>query len=181
MNIQCVLCDICIQEICNRYICTHNTKSGTEAIRLLNNLPFTVELSHDKSYICKTCLRLLKKWNSLKEQLADTEMKIGFNRRSNPLKKRSISCSDELLTFEPQPLLHSTPSKCVISSYVQSVSVGIPATRTRVSAETKSNDVLTLSYQRPASASSNRQPGTTCKVSADLSFIYLLKPHVIII
>ena len=76
MNIQCVLCHIGISEPSNRYICN---KTGTEDIRLLSNLPFTVELSIDKSYICKSFLRLLKKWKGLKEQLADTEMKIGFN------------------------------------------------------------------------------------------------------
>ena len=159
MNIQCVLCHIGISEPSNRYICTHNTKTGKEAIRLLSNLPFTVKLSIDKSYICKSCLRLLKKWKGLKEQLADTEMKIGSNQLSNPSKKRSISCSDELLTFEPQPLLHSIPSKRVISSHVQSESVGITDARTQLSAESpnvtfKSKDVLISLPQHTPSASS---------------------------
>ena len=164
MNIQCVLCHIGISEPSNRYICTHNTETGTEAIRLLSNLPFTVELSIDKSYICKSCLRLLKKWKGLKEQLADTDMKIGFNRLSNPSKKRSISCSDELLTFEPQPLLHSTPSKRIISSHVQSESVGITDARTQLSGESpnvtsKTKDVLISLPQHTPSASSRQQLG----------------------
>lgn len=162
MNIQCVLCHICISEPSNRYICTHNTKTGTVAIRLLSN--YTVELSIDKSYICKSCLRLLKKWKGLKEQLADTEMKIGFNRLSNPSKKRSISCSGELLTFEPQALLHSTPSKRVISSHVQSESVGITDARTQLSTESpnvtsKTKDVLISLPQHTPSASSRQQLG----------------------
>lgn len=174
MNIQCVLCDICILESSNRYHCARSTKTGTEAIQLSNNLPFNVELTDDNSYICKSCLRLLKKWTGLKKQLADTEMKIGFHRRSNPLKKRILSCSDEWLTLEPQllhlPQAQSTPSKRVISSHAQSESVGIiPATDTRMSAEAtvtrKPKDVLTSLYQRPTSVSSiNHEQRSSCKV-----------------
>ena len=180
MNIQCVLCHIGISEPSNRYICTHNTETGTEAIRLLSNLPFTVELSIDKSYICKSCLRLLKKWKGLKEQLADTEMKIGFNRLSNPSKKRSISCSDELLTFEPQPLLHGTPKR-VISLHVQSESVGITDARIQLSGESpnvtsKTKDVLISLPQHTPSASSRQQLGVKVSDKNLSTHIYVQVP-----
>ena len=64
MNIQCVLCLNNITNSTDRYILDKSTKSGTEAGKLLENLPFEVNVTPvlgKNLYVCKKCFRELKK------------------------------------------------------------------------------------------------------------------------
>ena len=93
MNIQCVLCTNDIQKIADRYILENSTKSGVEARRLLENLPFEVNLTPylgAKQYVCKRCLRELKKRDGLLRNLNCCEEQLGFNTRKR--KRKGSSC-----------------------------------------------------------------------------------------
>ena len=45
MNIQCIWCVNEIRDATNRYVVDKSTKTGAEAYRLLENLPFEVNLT----------------------------------------------------------------------------------------------------------------------------------------
>ena len=91
MNIQCVLCLNNITNSTDRYILDKSTKSGTEAGKLLENLPFEVNetpVLGKNLYVCKKCFRELKKRENILRNLHCCEEQLGFNKG---YKKRKVS------------------------------------------------------------------------------------------
>ena len=98
MNIQCIWCINKIRDATNRYVIDKSTKTGAEAYRLLENLPFEVNLTPllgVKNYLCKGCFRELKKRENIIRSLQCCEEKLGFGTRC---KKRKVSttCCDSV-------------------------------------------------------------------------------------
>lgn len=77
MKIPCVLCLQIIRNTTSRFVVGKSTTSGKEFLRLIDNLPFEVNLT-ENSYVCKTCLRNLKEREGLLNNLRNVEENLGF-------------------------------------------------------------------------------------------------------
>lgn len=164
MNIQCVLCINDIKNTTDRYILENSTKSGAEACRLLENLPFEVNTTPSlsgKRYVCKRCFRELKKRESIIRNLNCCEEQLGFNTVGK--KKRKVSSCESVsadqrersndvstpskkghapkkLYFDLSPISETAPK-------AKSASVGCPSTKV---AEQPHHGVRVSSHNLPA-------------------------------
>ena len=109
-DFDCVFCHQYIEDHSSRYLTNNQSKSGVETIRLLNDAPIKDTFSNkEKTYLCKTCRRLLQKRDNLKRNLLSTESELTF--RSTI----SSSISAEKFTSTPTKTVTNIPPRCNLS------------------------------------------------------------------